>query len=113
MAFAGAAREARAVILYSSPTSNTSPPSDAQGLPAWNLEGTFGAYLATPIDASHFIAAAHIGLAPSITVLDASGQPHTYQVDTSFNGGVGYARDPGSDLCVYQIKGTFPAWAPR
>jgi hypothetical protein len=105
------AREARAVVLYSSPKSNILPPSAAQGLDAWNLEGTFGCYLATPIDSTHFVAASHVGVFPSITFHGT-----TYQVDPSFHGGEGYAADPGSDLRIYQITtsatGPFPTWAP-
>lgn len=100
------ASNAWAVILYSTATRNMLPPSVAQGLDAWNLEGSWGGFLATPIDSTHFIAAQHVGTYPSITF-----QNQTYQVDTSFNGGLGYADDPSSDLAVYKIDGTFPTYA--
>ena len=101
-----AAGDARAVILYSTATQNTSPPPSEDGLAAWNLEGAFGGFLATPIASQYFIAAQHVGYNSSITF-----QGTTYQVDTSFDGGLGYADDPGSDLRIYKIQGTFPTYA--
>jgi hypothetical protein len=103
--FLSAAPDAWAVVLYSSADRNLTPPTTDQGLAAWNLEATWGSFLATPIDATHFIAAAHVG--------DAGGSQITFQgtnysVNTSSE-----ATDAGSDLCIWTLaSGTFPTWAP-
>jgi hypothetical protein len=98
--------EARAVILYSTDVRNTSPPSDAEGLAAWKLEATWGTYLATPIDATHFMVARHCygyGTDPTPTTISFLGG--TYTVDTG-------SRVWDNDLCIYSIVGsTFPNYA--
>jgi len=100
--------EARAVILYSTDVRNTSAPSDAEGLTAWNIEGMWGSYLATPIDDTHFVVAQHLysyGTDPLPTTI--SFQNHTYNVNTSSR-----VPDAASDLCIYSIVGdTFPTHA--
>ena len=94
-----AAFDARAVVLYTAPGSsdpsrNTTAPLATQGLDAWNLEATWGAFLATPIDANHFIAAKHVGNAASVITF----QGNTYAVNTA-----SYVDDPGSDLRIYTL----------
>ena len=83
---------------------NTDPPSADQGLEGWNLEATLGSFLATPIDATHFIAAKHVVqfAVPTLT----------------FNGGdcgANLSSDvqvPNSDLVVYTLSsGSFSTWA--
>ncbi len=102
--------EARAVLLSTSATRNTTPPSEDEGLAGWNIEATFGSYLATPIDATHFIAAQHIydtvgSTNPPPTTITFAGS--TYTVDGSSR-----TADPNSDLCIYSITGgTFPSYA--
>lgn len=98
------ASEASAVILYSSATRNTSAPSAQDGLAAWNLEATWGSYLATPIDSTHFIAASHVGDASSSITF----QGVTYQVNLASR-----TTDTGSDLSIYTLaSGSFPTYAP-
>ncbi len=95
--------EARGVILYSTPTRNTSDPSSSDGADAWNLEATWGNYLATPIDATHFIGAKHVTPNSTVTFRGVS-----YSVNLSSR-----ATDAGSDLCIYTLNEgyTFPAYA--
>jgi hypothetical protein len=96
--------EARAVIIYGSATLNTAPPSEDQGLAGWNLEAQFGNFLATPIDATHFVCAKHVGLAADSVVF----QGGTYTVDSTSR-----QTDDSSDLCIYSITGgAFPTYAP-
>ena len=64
--FLSAAPDAWAVVLYSSADRNLTPPTTDQGLAAWNLEATWGSFLATPIDATHFIAAARTSATPVV-----------------------------------------------
>jgi hypothetical protein len=106
-----AARDAFAVILTEDPGRNTSPPTADQGLAAWNLEATWGGFLATPIDGQYFIAAQHIFSAQTAINTPITFQNQTYQIDPTFNGGLGYADDPGSDLRIMKIVGTFPTYA--
>lgn len=99
------ASNARAVILYSTATRNTSAPSEAQGLDAWNLQAVWGGFLATPIDSTHFIAAKHITDRASTVVF----QGVTYEVDLTSR-----KTDSGSDLCIYTLQSgyAFPTYAP-
>lgn len=99
-----AATDAPATILYSSATRNTTAPSVENGLAAWNLEATWGYYMATPIDPTHFIAARHIGGTSSTITFQGT----TYQVNLASR-----VEDVGSDLAIYTLaSGTFPAYAP-
>lgn len=109
----------RAVIFFSTgdPThnQNTAPAGSLVGS-GWQYQGYFGGFLGTAISAKHFITAAHIGPQGSAFVSKSffNGGPSdvTYTVDGSFNGGVGHRTISGTDLRVYQITGTFPAYAP-
>jgi len=97
---------AQAVILYESPTRNTSAPSVGEGLAGWNLQGQWGNYLGTPIAPQYFITGKHFGASTSITV-----GSQTYSIDTTFNG-TGHVDDPLSDLRICRITGTFSSYAP-
>ena len=103
----GGGSNAQAVILYSSADRNTSPPPSSPvdlGYAAWNLEAQWGPYLATPIDATHFIAAQHIGLASSTITFQGTA----YQVNTSSD-----QTDPNSDLAIWSLQsGSFSTFAP-
>jgi hypothetical protein len=103
------APDARGVILYSTPVRNTTPPSVADGLDAWNLEAQWDNYLATPIDATHFIAAKHVGFASSTITFVYQGGTLTYPVDSSSE-----RTDPYSDLAIFSLQSgyAFPAYAP-
>jgi hypothetical protein len=96
--------EARAVILCDSASRNTDAPLENQGLAGWNLEATWGSFLATPIDPTHFICAKHI-TSPASTI---TFQGSTYTVNM-----VSRQEDSHSDLCIYSLSsGTFPTYAP-
>src|SRR5688500_13969451 len=71
---------AEAVILYSSPTRNTSPTGTIAEGP-WNLTGTWGSFLGTPIASDYFITANHVGGHVSLPFL-FRGQAYT--IDSSF-----------------------------
>lgn len=68
------------------------------------LLGEFRGFLGTPIDATHFITAQHIGIAAGDTIT-FSGGPNvgTYSIAS-------WADDPGSDLRIVTITGTFQNW---
>jgi hypothetical protein len=100
------------VIVYSSGTSatrNTTPPSAAQGLDGWNYEFNWGGFLGTPIDATHFLAAKHVGLQGSSIDFTYQGNTQTLLVDTASQ-----VSDPGSDLTMWTLQSgySFPNWAP-
>ena len=95
---------AHAIILYSTsdPSANTTAPADPDAGGGWDYEGDFGSYLGTPIGSDYFITATHIG--------GTVGQAFIYQ-------GVSYtttavSNEPGTDLSIWQVSGTFPSYAP-
>lgn len=68
--------------------------------------GLFRSFLGTPIDSTHFITAQHIGIAPTDTITFATGpNAGTYAIQS-------WADDPGSDLRIVKIVGTFQEWVP-
>ena len=70
------------------------------------LLGQFRGFLGTPIDATHFITAKHIGIAPTDTITFSQGaNVGSYAI-------LGWADDAGSDLRIVQIAGTLQAWVP-
>lgn len=70
------------------------------------LLGRFRGFLGTPIDATHFITAKHIGIAPTDTIVFSQGpNAGTYSITS-------WADDPGSDLRIVQVSGTFQTWVP-
>jgi len=85
--------------------------TSTQGLSAAELAlyaqlGRFRGFLGTPIDATHFITARHIGIALTDTISFSQGpNVGTYGI-------VGWADDAGSDLRIVQISGTFQEWVP-
>jgi hypothetical protein len=94
---------ARAVILYRTgdTTANTTEPIGALAGSGWQYEGTFGAFLGTPIAPHFFVAARHIGYQSS--ALSYRGSNYTI---------LRYYDDPNSDLRIYQVAETFPTFAP-
>lgn len=114
-----AAIPAGAVLFYSTAdithNRNTAPGGALAGS-GWQYQGYFGNFLGTAISPKHFITAAHFGVAGSTFVSKSffNGGPGdvTYNVDTTFNGGVGFRNIPGTDLRVFQITGTFADYAP-
>jgi hypothetical protein len=95
---------ARAIILYGTgdPSANTTAPTDPDAAGGWDYEGDFGSFLGTPIGSDYFITAAHIG--------GSVGQTFTYQ-GADYTTTANYV-DPGSDLSIWQVSGTFPSYAP-
>jgi hypothetical protein len=94
----------QAVILYGTgdPAANTSAPTGALVNSGWQYEGEFGDFLGTAIAANYFVTAKHIG--------GSVGQGFllngiTYTTTAVFP-------DASSDLQIWQVSGTFPAYAP-
>jgi hypothetical protein len=93
-----------AIILYGSgdPETNTTPPPADLAANGWDLQGSWGGpFQGTPIDAHHFITAAHLG--------GTVGQIFSFRgVDYTT---ISTAVDPASDLQIWEVAGAFPAWA--
>jgi hypothetical protein len=90
--------------LYSTgdPAFNTTAPTGNLAGSGWQFQGSFGIFLGTPIAPNFFMTVGHIG--------GAVGQ------DFVFNG-VPYPTtavydDPNTDLRIWSVCGTFPAYAP-
>ena len=109
-AWLGAVGPAEAILANDGGLSATRLTS-TQGLTAAELElhallGRFRGFLGTPVDATHFITAQHIGIAPTDTIsFDAGPNAGTFSI-------VGWSDDAGSDLRIVEIAGTFSAWVP-
>jgi hypothetical protein len=95
---------ASAVVLNGVTPRNTSAPVNPDHLALWNLQGTVGGFLATPIGPRAFIGAAHaIGGTPSITLPDGT------------RASSGSVTIPGTDLRVFTLapsEPSFVSWAP-
>jgi len=59
--FIFSATQTRAVVLYRTPTRNTSAPSSMLYNSGWQWEGKWGGFLGTPIAPNYFITAGHVG----------------------------------------------------
>lgn len=93
---------ARAVILFRTGdiTANTSAPTGELASSGWQFQGTFGNFLGTPIAPHFFLTAQHIGGASKFVFRGANYTPvRSYD-------------DPGSDLRIWEVTETFPAYAP-
>jgi hypothetical protein len=97
------ATSASAVILYGTgdPMANNSAPAGAFPHSGWDYEGQFDVFLGTAIAANYFITAKHIG--------GTVGQ--TFFLNNVFYTTTALFPDPSSDLQIWQISGTFPAYA--
>lgn len=93
---------ASAVILAGSKPRHTTPPTGALANSGWQYQAQFAGFLGTPVSSKYFLTAQHIGGAVGWPV-DYGGQ--TYFTDQAVN-------VPGTDLRLWRISGTFPAWAP-
>lgn len=104
---------ARAVILLGTgdPAVNTTEPTGALANSGWQYEGLFGGFLGTPIAPRFFITAAHFGFAGSTIFFQGNSYEVALDPTVSPPQPLAY-RDPGSDLIIYQITGTFPSYAP-
>lgn len=95
----GLSGSARAVIINGSATGNTSAPTDPALATRWDQVGNFSSYMGTPISGQFFLTAKHLG--------NLTGQSITFPDTTSYVTTAAFF-DPGSDLAIYQISGTFP-----
>lgn len=91
-----------AVIVYSDPGRLTAPPTGKLADSGWQYEGEFQGFTGTPIGPDYFITASHIGgSVGSIFTLNDARYTTTAFYD-----------DPNTDLRIWKIDGTFPAFAP-
>lgn len=101
---AWAAPAVHGVILYGTgdPAANTQAPAGALAGSGWEFQGLWGSFLGTPVAPSYFLTAKHVG--------GTVGQKFTFN-------GVEYPTvasfpSPTSDLQLWKVAGTFPAYAP-
>jgi hypothetical protein len=95
---------ARSVLFYATgdSTHNTTAPTGFHSGSGWELQGFWGGFLGTPIAPSLLITAKHI----DGSVGDAFLFHGARYVTTAFYD------DPESDLRIWQVCRTFPAYAP-
>ena len=94
--------QTEAVVLYRTPTRNTSAPSGTLYNSGWQWEGKWGSFIGTPIAPNYFITAGHVG--------GGVGQNFTYNWKPYTT--TAMFDDPNSDLRIYKVNGTFPSYAP-
>jgi hypothetical protein len=93
--------QCRAVITLGGTGRNTSAPTGALANSGWQYEGYAGSFTGTAIGPNSFITAKHIGsLLGGSFGFDGQSYPITAQTV-----------DPYSDLVVYTVAGTLPAYA--
>jgi hypothetical protein len=94
----------RAVILHSTgdPAQNTSAPTGSLSNSGWQFEGQWGDFLGTPVSPKLFITARHVGGAVG-GVFRFRGRDYVT---------TGVFDSPDSDLRLWSVCGTFPAFAP-
>jgi hypothetical protein len=97
-----------AVILYATADRNGAPAPGSVGEIPWNLQGQWGPFLGTPIAPNYFITAVHVGGDPGSQF---GFRGSNYTIDSSF-GTDGGAAIPNSDLRIWKVNETFPAFAP-
>jgi hypothetical protein len=105
--------EARAVTLYDNSPSPVLQQTNVGSQPAWQYQGLWGAFVATPVDSTHFLVAKHI-------YNNLTESPTNHLPDTFTFGGTNYAvdkssivKDPLGDLAILKITGgTFSTYAP-
>jgi hypothetical protein len=95
---------AHAIIFLSTNDTNynTTTPTGSLTNSGWQYQGTWGNFLGTPIASNHFITAKHVGGSVG-DIFTLNGFP--YHTTASF-------ADPNSDLRIWQVAETFPAFAP-
>jgi hypothetical protein len=98
----GVAAPALAVITVGGDGRNTSAPTGNLAGSGWQYQGNFNSFVGTPIAPGYFITAQHIGGSVGQTF---SYQGADYETVASFD-------DPGSDLRIWKVDGTFDAFAP-
>jgi hypothetical protein len=94
---------ARGVIFYSTsdPLYNSTPPAGELDGSGWHLQGSWSAFLGTPISPQHFVTAKHLGGSPGLRF---SLEGIEYTTTAVFD-------DPDSDLRIWKIRGRFPQFA--
>ena len=94
---------ARGVILFRTgdPAANTTEPTGSLAGSGWQYEGNFGDFLGTAIAQHYFVTAKHLGTGPTQFVYHGVN----YAIVRSF-------ADADSDLCIFQVEGTLPIYAP-
>jgi hypothetical protein len=97
-----ATSQVNAVVLYRTPTRNTSAPSGTLYNSGWQWEGKWGSFSGTPIAPNYFITAGHVG----------GGVGQTFTFNWKNYSTIGMWDDPNSDLRIYKVNGTFPTYAP-
>jgi hypothetical protein len=104
LALLSAATPGRAIVFYStnSPTYNTTAPTGALTNSGWQFGGLWADCMGTAIASNFFITAKHVGgTVGAAFVLNGA----SYTTTAVYN-------DPTSDLALWKINTTFPAWAP-
>ena len=93
---------ALAVLLLGSgdPAANTTPPDGDLADSGWQYQGRFGDFQGTAIAPSFFITAKHIGQAGSVFTFRGVDYNVVARID-----------DRWSDLTIWRVSGTFPAFA--
>lgn len=93
----------QAIILFSTgdPSFNTNAPTGSLTNSGWQFQGTWGSYLGTPIAASYFITAKHVG--------GTVGDMFLYQ-GQSYETVAAY-EDADSDLRIWRVCGRFGSFA--
>ncbi|MDQ6808525.1 MAG: hypothetical protein M3Z64_03735 [Verrucomicrobiota bacterium] len=95
---------ADAIILFRTddPQANTTAPTGSLADSGWQYEGQWGVNSGTPIAPHFFITAHHVGGSVG-QIFNFRGI--AYKTTASFS-------DPESDLLIWQVAETFPAFAP-
>jgi hypothetical protein len=95
---------ANAIIFQSTGDTNynTTAPTGALTNSGWQYEGAWGNYLGTPIAPQFFIAANHVGGTTNDLFLFNGLAYHPVAAFKTF----------GSDLTIWQVRETFPNYAP-
>lgn len=103
LAFSAAASRASAIILYDTgdTTRNTTAPTGTLAGSGWELQGSWGSFLGTPISPNYFVAAKHVGgsVGSSLTYNGL-----TYTAVSSTQSGT-------SDLTLWKVSTPFSTYA--
>src|SRR5256885_765522 len=97
-----------AVILYATPDRNGTPAPGSIAEVPWSLQGSWGGVLGTPIASNYFVTAVHVG---GDSTVGFSFRGSNYTIDPSYGTDGGFSI-PGSDLRIWKVNETFPAFAP-
>jgi hypothetical protein len=84
------------------PTYNTTAPTGALANSGWELQGSWGSFLGTPIAPNYFVAAQHVG--------GSVGQSFFFQGVNYIT--TDYYDSTNSDLRLWKVSGQFPIYAP-